>query len=212
MGLIATVLSFLRVTRHGAALSDVKADPGGGCNITAEHFQPAGDDSYPMPEDYVLLLRIPQTGKYCTTGYVDPNNEQTAGLGGKRIYSRDADGTRIAQVWLKNDGTILAENENAFIEITPAGQIELSNGAGTVVIKTSGQITASNGSGSVDVASGGTVTINGLVTIDTSGNITTPGTITGTTVAGTTSLTVDSKEVDGHIHAAGDPPGNTGPF
>ena len=56
-----------------------------------------------------------------------------------------------------------------------------------------------NGAGFILLAADGSVNING-VTIDASGNITAPG-----------SLILNGKELDGHIHAAGTPPGNTGP-
>lgn len=228
MGLISKLLSFTRVNRHDSNLSDVKVDPGGGPYVTAEHFAPAGDDSHPLPTDYPLIIRVQKTGKYAAIGYIDPNNAQTAEPGGKRIYGRDPEGNQVNELWLKNDGDILADNDAAYIEIkadgtitadndsgsiviTPAGQITLENGGGSVVIETSGQITSDNGSGSVDIAAGGTVTINGLVTIDTSGNITTPGTIAGGVVQATTSLTVASVEMSGHVHYTDGEAGNTGP-
>ena len=46
MGLIAKLLSFTRVTRNNAKISDVKVNPGGGPNITVEHYATPGDDSF----------------------------------------------------------------------------------------------------------------------------------------------------------------------
>lgn len=211
MGLISKLLSFTRVNRHDSNLSDVKVDPGGGPYVTAEHFAPAGDDSHPLPTDYPLIIRVQKTGKYAAIGYIDPNNAQTAEPGGKRIYGRDPEGNQVSELWLKNDGDILADNDAAYIEIKADGTITADNDSGSIVITPAGQITLENGSGSVDIASGGTVTINGLVTIDTSGNITTPGTIAGGVVQATTSLTVASVEMSGHVHYTDGEAGNTGP-
>ena len=69
MGRIAKLLSFVRVVRNGANLSDVKVDPGGGANITAEHFATPGDDSHPMPNDYVALSADSGTGRESAIGY-----------------------------------------------------------------------------------------------------------------------------------------------
>lgn len=211
MGLISKLLSFTRVNRHDSNLSDVKVDPGGGPYVTAEHFAPAGDDSHPLPTDYPLIIRVQKTGKYAAIGYIDPNNAQTAEPGGKRIYGRDPEGNQVNELWLKNDGDILADNDAAYIEIKADGTITADNDSGSIVITPAGQITLDNGSGSVDIAAGGTVTINGLVTIDTSGNITTPGTVAGGVVQATTSLTVASTEMSGHVHYTDGEAGNTGP-
>lgn len=211
MGLISKLLSFTRVNRHDSNLSDVKVDPGGGPYVTAEHFAPAGDDSHPLPTDYPLIIRVQKTGKYAAIGYIDPNNAQTAEPGGKRIYGRDPEGNQVNELWLKNDGDILADNDAAYIEIKADGTITADNDSGSIVITPAGQITLENGSGSVDIAAGGTVTINGLVTIDTSGNITTPGTIAGGVVQATTSLSVASVEMSGHVHYTDGEAGNTGP-
>jgi hypothetical protein len=58
MGLIAKLLSFVRVERNGAKINDVKVDPGGGPNITAEHFAPIGDDAHPLPGDFVVANNV----------------------------------------------------------------------------------------------------------------------------------------------------------
>lgn len=211
MGLISKLLSFTRVNRHDSNLSDVKVDPGGGPYVTAEHFAPAGDDSHPLPTDYPLIIRVQKTGKYAAIGYIDPNNAQTAEPGGKRIYGRDPEGNQVNELWLKNDGDILVDNDAAYIETKADGTITADNDSGSIVITPAGQITLDNGSGSVDIAAGGTVTINGLVTIDTSGNITTPGTIAGGVVQAATSLSVASVEMSGHVHYTDGEAGNTGP-
>ena len=194
MGRIAVLLSFVRSLAGEAKVSDVKVDPGGGANITAQHFSPAGDDAHPLPDDYAATVPVQRTGSEVAVGYIDPKNEQKAQPGDKRIYARDPeDGSTVVEVWLKNDGTALVANAEASVEVKPDGSIKGSNSAG-----------------SFELQAGGNFVVNG-VTIDTSGNVTSPATITGTTVAGTTSLTAAGKEMAGHVHLAGTPPGNTGP-
>jgi len=82
-------------------------------------------------------------------------------------------------------------------------------------LKNDGSGIMSNAAGSIELQAGGTVVING-VTIDTTGNITTPAGITADTVnadaiEADTSLKVLTLELAGHTHLAGTPPGNTGP-
>ena len=157
MGRIAKLLSFLRVTRNSTKLSDVKVDPGGGPNITAEHFAAAGDDSHPLPGDYVALNTDSGSGRESAIGYLDPLNEPKALPGDKRIYARGEDGVVIVEVWLKNTGGATIVNEN-----------------GSVTLRPDGAIKGANGSGSFELAAGGDFLVNG-VTIDTNGNISTGG-------------------------------------
>lgn len=167
-------------------VSDVKVDPGGGANITAQHFAPTGDDAHPLPDDYAATMSVPRTGSEVAIGYIDPKNEQKAQPGDKRIYARDPeDGSTVVEVWLKNDGTALVSNAEASVEVKPDGSISASNSAG-----------------SFELQAGGNFVVNG-VTIDTSGKVTIP-----------TSLTLGGKEIAGHGHAinsGSSAPGPTGP-
>lgn len=165
MGRIAKLLSFVRNSKNGTKVSDVKVDPGGGPNITAEHFASPGDDSNPLPGDYVALSSSTGAGRESAIGYLDPLNEPKALSGDKRIYARDADGVAVVELWLKNTGDAILSNTN----------------------------------GSLVLLANGTVMING-VSIDKNGNVTIPN-----------SLTLGGKEIAGHLHLAGEPPGNTGP-
>ena len=166
MGRIAKLLSFVRVTRNDAKISDVKIDPGGGSNITAEHFAPAGDDSFPLKTDYVVTNDIPRAGGEAVVGYVDPINTPKANKGDKRIYARDANtGAAVIELWLKNDGSGILSNANGSLELQANGDF-LINGV------------------KIDAA--------GIVTI-------------------LNSLILAGKEIAGHDHPAGTPPGDTGP-
>jgi len=138
---ISKILSFVRALRNGAKISDVKIDSGGGPNVTAEHFAPAGDDSFPLTTDYAIASNTQGTGKHAVLGYVDPINEPKATPGDKRIYARDAEtGAVVVEMWLKNDGSSIMENANGSIELSANGDI-IING---VTIAANGGITAPN--------------------------------------------------------------------
>lgn len=138
MGLIARLLSFTRTKVDGAHVNDVKVDPGGGANVTAQHFGCPGDDSVPLPDDFVATTSAPGSGTELVIGYIDPKNEPKAEAGEKRIYSRDSDGAVIAVVWLKNDGTIVVANGSGSIEMAPGGDVTING----VKIDTSGNVSA----------------------------------------------------------------------
>jgi phage baseplate assembly protein gpV len=145
MGL-GKLLSFIKSTRNGAKLSEVKLDPGGGPNVTAEHFSAPGDDAHPLPGDYVVHVAIQRSGGSAVVGYLDTNNDQKAAAGEKRIYARDSDGASIVELWLKNDGTAVLENENGSVTLAPNGDITLDGAAITI--------------------NGSSITVNGLTTIN----------------------------------------------
>ncbi|MFW6031043.1 MAG: hypothetical protein ACOC9T_00510 [Myxococcota bacterium] len=104
--MIGKLLSFVRTEVDDAHVSDVKVDPGGGDNRTAQHFACPGDDSHPLAGDYVATAPSTGRGNEHVTGYIDPSNEPQAGPGEKRIYARDGDGAIVMVVWLKADGTL----------------------------------------------------------------------------------------------------------
>ena len=172
MGRIARLISFVRATAGNAKTSDVKVDSGGGDNRTAQHFSAPGDDSFPLPGDYVQLDSQAGTGRDSATGYLDPDNEQKANAGDKRIYARDANtGDEVVEVWLKNDGTAEVRNDEGVIILSPNGTISASNGSGSFTLSNSGSITGANNNGSFSLESGGDFVVNGAV-IDTNGRFT----------------------------------------
>lgn len=198
MGRIAKLLSFLRTTKNDAKVSDVKVDPGGGPNVTAEHFTAAGDDSHPLPGDYVALNADSGSGRESAIGYLDPLNEPKALMGDKRIYARDGNGVVIVEVWLKNTGEATILNENGSVTLRPDGGTVTTTPESTFDAKADGSIKGDNGSGSFELQAGGDFLVNG-VTIDASGNVTIP-----------TSLTLNGKEIAEHVHSqANDSGGNT---
>ena len=172
MGRIAKLLSFVRATRNGAKVSDAKVDPGGGSNITAEHFAAPGDDSHPLPGDYVALNTDSGSGRESAIGYLDALNAPKALPGDKRIYARGENGALIVEVWLKN-----------------TGEATILNASGSVTLNASGAIKGSNASGYFELRAGGDFAVNGVI-IDASGAVTIPN-----------SLKLAGKEIAAHDHS-----------
>ena len=128
MGLIAKLLSFTRIERNGAKMSDVKVDPGGGANITGEHFSSPGDDSHPLDSDYAAVIPVRRSGGAIVVAYADPLNTPKATAGEKRIYGRNAAGAVVNEVWLKADGSVMISNALGAIELKADGSVNI-NGA-----------------------------------------------------------------------------------
>ena len=197
MGRIAKILSFVRTLANGAKVSDVKVDPGGGANVTAQHFSSPGDDAHPLATDYAVTMEVQRTGGVAAVGYVDPINEPKALRGDKRTYARDAaSGEAVVEVWLQNDGTGTLSNSNGSAVLLPDGGVELTTPEGTFEAKADGSIKGSNGSGSFELEAGGDFLVNGVI-IDTNGNITTAGTVNAD------DITADNVNVTLSTHLTG---------
>lgn len=191
-GLIAYLLSFKRVLSNGAKVSDVKVDTGGGDILTAHHTAPPGDDSFPLPDDQLALVRIPRSGRVVVIGYVEPDALQKATAGDKRIYARSSDRLEVIELWLKNDGTGLLSNDNGSFTLRPDGSTIGENNNGSYELRANGSFRAQNGNGFHELREDGTVEINGA-TIDPSGNII-------ATSVKAPSIVVDNKELKDHGH------------
>lgn len=203
-GLIGKLLSFTRVERNEAKLSDLKVDVGGGDVLTAEYTNPTGEDAVPLKDDYVTLLRINRSGRVLVVGFVETDAQQTAQAGEKRFYARNEQREEMVQLWLKNDGTALISNENGSCELRPDGSYKVMNDEGSSELRVDGSYRIENNSGHIELQQDGVVNINGAT-------ILTDGTIVSPTAVQSPSVVVDGKELKDHTHLAGNPPGNTGP-
>jgi hypothetical protein len=112
MGKIGTVVG-TEDTEDGL---DVVADPGGGANVSSEHFGPTGDGSKPLPGDAVALEDSSGAGRGQAVGYHDPDNESPAAPGEVFRYGRDASGNVVCSFHLKGDGTLVV-TANTKVEI-----------------------------------------------------------------------------------------------
>lgn len=127
-GIVGLLRSTIWRLRGGVSVTDVTLDPGGGPNVSAEHFQPAGDDAVPLPGDYSYAGPGPQKGRYAAVGYLDARNPPVASAGEKRMYSRNQTGVPMAAIWIKADGAIRGENAAGYFELEPGGDFWV-NGA-----------------------------------------------------------------------------------
>jgi len=112
--------------------------------VSTWHFQPAGDDAPPLITDKAFVSETKGADAFASLGFYDTKNSGVAEKGEKRIFSRGSDGLKIAEIYLKKDGSI-----------------NISGGSGTIHIKTSGEIELSNGSGNIKLTPGGKLEING---------------------------------------------------
>jgi hypothetical protein len=139
MSRVAIVRSTSRVTEEGGGEGlDVVCDPGGDQNVTAPHFADAGDDSCPLPGDFVALEQSSGTGVEQAVGYADVDNAGKAAPGEKRIYARDARGAVKVELWLKGDGAIVVDNGAGKLELAPGGDVTING----VTIDKSGNVSA----------------------------------------------------------------------
>ena len=138
MGRIVIIKDFARALRdNGSRVSDVIVDPGGGNNITGEHFSDPGDDAFPLVTDYAIAVDTQRKGGAAVVGYVDPINTPKALIGDKRIYARDSNGDSVAEIWLKSDSSIVISNDNGEFELKSDGSIDING----VIIDASGNVT-----------------------------------------------------------------------
>lgn len=154
MGFLATVAEFLRSLDQGVPTPEVKCDRGGEDAVTAFHFTPPGTDAAPLPGDLVYLGDDLGAGNAQALGYQDPANAGRAAGGEHRIYSRAADRTPVAHVWLKADGSIVIESELAGSSVTlgPDGAITAENAAGGWSVDAAGNVTATTPLGTFGAA------------------------------------------------------------
>jgi len=191
MGQLSKLHQFERKENRSTAT----IDGGGGYAQTADHFSDPGDDSHPLPGDYLNAERTQRTGIRIAVGYIDPKCSMKALPGDKRIYSRDEEtGEEVAEVWLKNTGDITIVNQKCSFTVSHDGSI---NGV--------------NENGSFSLQAGGSFSVNGVV-IDSNGKITCPGTIEAQSVDAKLSLKVLDKEVNLHAHTSTTPGSPTSPF
>lgn len=108
MGLIVTLKEFARRAVRGKLFSEAKVDSGFGALITVPHFEDAGSESVPLPDDMQLIIKLPNSGGYASAGYADTNTVKTTLQGEKRIYSRLPTGAIAADIILKNSGEVIA--------------------------------------------------------------------------------------------------------
>jgi len=197
LGFIGRVKQFLRLEKGGEFYPALQVDTGGKYNVTAKHFQAPGDDCAPLPEDLPAAFETQKSGNLAAVGVIDPKNQGIAKPGEVRRYSRDEEGAVTSQIYQQNDGTILIDNGNGFVQISPDGEILLENPLINYLFEANGTATLQNGAGIFKMSPDGSVNINGTI-FDASGNI---------TMAGGADINFGSTTYLTHQHPGGTPTG-----
>lgn len=84
-------------------------------------YTPAGDDSVPLNEERLILVKVDGTGRYVAVGTLTPS--QGAKPGEKILFGRDLDGTIVSKLSMLHGGHInLTQDGNA--KITTKGNKE----------------------------------------------------------------------------------------
>jgi hypothetical protein len=159
MGFLSSVVEFLRTSDQGTPTPEVKCDSGDGDPVTAGHFAPPGVDARPLPGDVAYLGDDLGAGNAQAVGYQDPTNAGVAGAGEHRIYSRAGDGSIVAELWLKADGSILVHSllAGSTAELAADGSISLATPQASATFGADGAIDVSNALGGVAIDASGNV-------------------------------------------------------
>lgn len=143
MGFLATVREFLRSSDQGTPTPEGKFDLGGDDTVSAYHFAPPGTDAPPLAGDVAYLADDRGRAVAQAVGYQDPKNPGVAGPGEHRLYARAPDGTPVAEIWAKADGSILVRSilQGSSVELGADGGIQLANALGSMAIDAAGKVT-----------------------------------------------------------------------
>lgn len=159
MGFLASLVEFLRTNDQGVPTPEVKCDNGDGDPVTAGHFTPPGTDARPLPGDVGYLGDDLGAGNAQALAWQDPVNEGVAGAGEHRTYSRASDGSIVAEVWLKADGSILVHSvlASSTVELAADGSISLATPQASAAFGADGAIELSNALGGIAIDASGNV-------------------------------------------------------
>ena len=100
MGIIARCIKYAAeklVTLTGETVKDF--------NINTFLYTPAGDDSIPLPNERLLLIKVDGTGKYVSAGVL--TSSQGARPGEKIFFARNGNGEIVGKLSFLNDGTVI---------------------------------------------------------------------------------------------------------
>ncbi len=166
---VGLVIDFFRRIVGGGNAGQVVLDRGASDNITCDAFSAPCVDAVPADGDYAITMRA--HGRAVVTGYADVKNAGISKKGEFRAYARDANGTPVVEIHLKQDGTGILKNQNGQIEIQQNGTVVING----VIFDTSGNITTTGIVTANDITSSGiSRSFNTHVHTDSMGGSTTP--------------------------------------
>ena len=113
-----------------------------GDNRNALLYNSAGEDSVPLDDERLILVKTDGTGKYVAVGVL--TQSQGAKPGEKIFFGRDAQGEITSKLSMLNDGTVKTETEKDVIQAIKGKKHETIEGDNDVEIK--GKFYFGNGS------------------------------------------------------------------
>jgi hypothetical protein len=78
-------------------------------NRNALLYNAAGDDSVPLNEERIILVKVDGTGKYVAVGVLTPS--QGAKPGEKIFFARDPDAAIVSKISMLNDGSVTVDTD-----------------------------------------------------------------------------------------------------
>ena len=85
-------------------------------NRNALLYNSAGEDSVPLNDERIILVKVDGTGKYVAVGVLTPS--QGAKPGEKIFFARDPDAAIVSKISMLNDGSITTEADGDITENT----------------------------------------------------------------------------------------------
>jgi hypothetical protein len=79
-------------------------------NQLADLFSSSGDDSPPLEDDRIILVKVDGTGKFAAVGVLSIS--QGAKPGERIIYARDADANLVSKISMLDDGSVALEADD----------------------------------------------------------------------------------------------------
>jgi len=122
-------------------------------NFNTLLYTPAGDDSVPLKDERLIIVKVDGTGKYVAVGVLTPS--QGAKPGEKILFSRDDDGKVTSKLSFLNDGTAKLETEKDFIREIKGDSAEKVKGDKTADVKGKLTLTAT---GDISIEGDGKIT------------------------------------------------------
>jgi hypothetical protein len=142
VGILGRLVSFVRAQVDGDEAPEVSVDLDGD-EATALHFSPPGVDAAPLPDDVASLAPGSGKGALDAVGYQDPTTPGKARPGEVRLYARSGPGVVAVELWLQADGSLVARNASAGVELVlgPDGAVRAGNALGELAVDAAGLVT-----------------------------------------------------------------------
>jgi hypothetical protein len=127
-----------RVIKHNIAkLAEIVSETRKDFNQNALLYTPAGDDSIPLEDERLILIKVDGNGKYIACGVLTPS--QGAKPGEKYLFGRDPDGKVTSLIKMLNDGSVDFSHEKNYKRATKGDSDTTVDGKLTMTIK--GEVT-----------------------------------------------------------------------